>query len=60
MSSWLAWGIFAIAGVFLGWVGYHFTVRTLRFVAAALVVAVVVLVAGYGVRYPARKYSEVM
>ncbi len=60
MSSWLPWGIFAIAGVFLGWVGYHFTVRTLRFVAAALVAAVVVLVTGYGVRHPARAPADLV
>jgi hypothetical protein len=60
MSSWLAWGIFAIAGVFLGWVGYHFTVRTLRFVAAALVAAVIVLVTGYGVRHPTRAPADLV
>ncbi len=60
MSSWLAWGIFAIAGVFLGWVGYHFTVRTLRFVAAALVVTVVVLVTGYGVRHPTQAPTDLV
>jgi hypothetical protein len=60
MSSWLAWGIFAIAGVFLGWVGYHFTVRTLRFIVAALVVAVVVVVTGYGMRHPARAPADLV
>jgi hypothetical protein len=30
MNSWLVWGGFALAVVFLGWVAYHFTVRTLR------------------------------
>jgi hypothetical protein len=42
MNSWAAWGVFAIAAVLLGWVGYHFTVRTLRFVTAGLVLAVAV------------------
>ncbi len=60
MSSWLAWGIFAIAAVFLGWVGYHFTVRTLRFAAAASVVTVVVLVTGYGVRHPTRAPADLV
>ena len=60
MSSGLAWGIFAIAGVFLGWVGYHFTVRTLRFIVAALVVAVVVVVTGYGMRHPARAPADLV
>jgi hypothetical protein len=52
MNSWLVWGGFAIAVVFLGWVAYHFTVRTLRFVTLALVVAEVVLVTRYGVTHP--------
>jgi hypothetical protein len=52
MNSWLVWGGFAVAVVFLGWVAYHFTVRTLRFVALALVVAGVVLVTRYGVTHP--------
>jgi hypothetical protein len=53
MNSWLVWGVFAIAVLFLGWVGYHFTVRTLRFVTVAFVAAGVVLVTGYGVTHPA-------
>ena len=51
MNSWIVWGVFAVAVVFLGWVGYHFTVRTLRFVTVALVAVVVVLVTGYGVTH---------
>ena len=53
MNSWLVWGVFAIAAVLLGWVGYHFTVRTLRFVTAAIVLAVAVLVTRCGVTHPA-------
>jgi len=37
MEWWLVWAGFAAGCVLLGWVGYHFTVRTLRFVTAALV-----------------------
>jgi hypothetical protein len=51
MSSWLVWGVFAFAAVCLGWVGYHFTVRTLRLVTLAFVVAVAGLVTGYGARH---------
>ena len=51
MNSWLVWGGFALAVVFLGWVAYHFTVRTLRFVTLALVVAGVVPVTRYGVTH---------
>ena len=52
MNSWLVWGVFAIAAVVLGWVGYHFTVRTLRFVTAGFALAVAVLVTRYGVMHP--------
>jgi hypothetical protein len=52
MHSWLVWLIFAIACAALGFVGYHFTVRTLRFVTAALALAVVVTVTRYGVMHP--------
>jgi hypothetical protein len=52
MNSWLVcWGGFALAVFFLGWVAYHFTVRTLRFVTLALVVAGVVSVTRYGVTH---------
>lgn len=52
MNSWVVWGVFVIAAVLLGWVGYHFTVRTLRFVTAGLVLAVAVLVTRYGGTHP--------
>src|ERR1044071_4415799 len=51
MNSWFVWGGFALAVVFLGWVAYHFTVRTLRFVTLALMIAGVVLVTRYGVAH---------
>jgi hypothetical protein len=38
-----------MAVVSLGWIGYHFTVRTLRFVTFAFAAVVVVLVTRYGV-----------
>src|SRR6266568_6215942 len=53
MNSWLAWGGFVVAVVFLGWVAYHFSVRTLRYVTLALVAAGVVVVTGYGVTHQA-------
>jgi len=54
MDSWLAWAGFVIAVVLLAWVGYHFTVLTLRLVTAAFALAVVVLATRYGVTHPAR------
>ena len=53
MDSWLAWAGFMIAIVSLGWLGYHFTVLTLRLVTAAFALAVIVLVTRYGVTHPA-------
>jgi hypothetical protein len=53
MSSWIVWGVFAIAAVLLGWIGYHFTVRTLRFVTAGFALAVAMLVTRSGVTHPA-------
>jgi len=49
MNSWLVWAVLVIACVLLGFVGYHFAVRTLRFFAAAFAVVVIVLVTRSGV-----------
>ena len=51
MHSWLVWLVFAIACVLLGFIGYHFAVRTLRFVTAFFALAVVVVVTRYGVAH---------
>ena len=53
MNSWLVWLIFVIAFAMLGFVGFHFSVRTLRFFAAALGAAVIVVVTRYGITHPA-------
>ena len=53
MNSWLVWAVVALAVVLLGFVGYHFTVRALRFSAAALAAAVVVVITRYGVMHSA-------
>ena len=52
MHSWLVWLIVATAGVALGFTGYHFSVRTLRFVTAFFALAVVTAVTRYGVTHP--------
>jgi hypothetical protein len=52
MNSWLVWAVVVLAVVLLGFVGYHFTVRALRFFAATFAVAAVVLIARYGVTHP--------
>ena len=32
MNSWLAWAVFFLVVLVLGWVGYHFSLRALRIV----------------------------
>jgi hypothetical protein len=51
MNFWLVWLVVLTASALLGFVGYHFTVRTLRIVAFTLAFAVVVLVTRYGVAH---------
>jgi hypothetical protein len=51
MHSWLVWLVVAVACVVLGFVGYHFAARTLRFVAALFALAAVVVVTRYGVAH---------
>jgi hypothetical protein len=51
MHSWFVWLVFAIACIMLGFIGWHFAVRTLRFVAALFALAVVVVVTRYGVAH---------
>jgi predicted ATPase len=60
MNSWLVWLVVVTASVLLGFVGYHFTVRTLRFVTAALATAVVVLVTRYGVVHAAHAPTDLV
>jgi hypothetical protein len=45
---WVVWGTVAFVAVLLGFVGRHFSVRTLRYVTAVTAVALVVLVTRYG------------
>ena len=51
MHSWLVWSVALLAAVLLGFVGYHFTVRVLRFFTAAFAVAAVVFTTRYGVTH---------
>jgi hypothetical protein len=47
----LVWIVFVIGAAVLGFVGYHFTVRTLRFVTVAFAGAAAVFVTRYGVMH---------
>ena len=50
---WAVWGTFAFVAVLLGFVGRHFSVRTLRYVTAVTAVALVVLITRFGLMHPA-------
>lgn len=50
---WVVWGTCAFVAVLLGFVGRHFSVRTLRYVTAVTAVVLVMLVTRYGVTHPA-------
>jgi hypothetical protein len=50
---WTVWGTFALVAVLLGFVGRHFSVRTLRYVTAITGVALVVLITRFGLMHPA-------
>jgi hypothetical protein len=54
MSTWLAWAAFLLVGLLLGAVGYHFSLRTLRVVTAAAVIASAAYITWYGLTYPAK------
>ena len=55
MNSWLVWIVFAAVAAMLGAVGYHFSLRTLRWVALIVTLAIVVYMTVYGLTHPARK-----
>ena len=52
---WVVWGAFMFVAVLLGFVGRHFTVRTLRYVTTVTAAVVVVLVTQYGLTHPANQ-----
>lgn len=60
MDWWLVWSISASAFVLLGFVGYHFSVRTLRLFAALLAAMVSVIVTRYGVVHSAGGPTDVV
>jgi hypothetical protein len=58
MTSWVAWAGSLVVAALLGFVGYHFSVRTLRITAAGVAVALVVFITGYGLAHPARAPAD--
>ena len=55
MSSWLVWTVTAVLAFILAWVGYQFSIRTLRWVACAVAAATAIFIAWYGLIYPAQR-----
>ncbi|MGD0703878.1 MAG: hypothetical protein ABSA02_28835 [Trebonia sp.] len=53
MATWVIWGIFVGVGALLGFVGYHFSLRTLRVVGTVTGLALVLAVTAYGLRHAA-------
>ena len=51
MNPWLAWPIFFLAALALGLVGYHFSLRTLRVIAAGTALGVAGYLTWYGLTY---------
>jgi hypothetical protein len=55
MNSWLAWIVTAAVAVTLGAVGYHFSLRTLRWVALTIALATAAYLTVYGLTHPGQK-----
>ena len=55
MYSWLAWIGTAAVAVTLGAVGYHFSLRTLRWVALTIALAAAAYLTVYGLTHPGQK-----
>lgn len=55
MNSLLVWLVFAAVAVILGLVGYDFSIRTLRWAACVVTLAIVAYLPLYGLTHPAKK-----
>jgi hypothetical protein len=55
MNSCLTWTVFWVVAVLLGAVGYHFSLRTLRWVAVVVALATAVYITSYGLTHPGPK-----
>jgi hypothetical protein len=58
MATWVVWGIVVGIAALLGLVGYHFSVRTLRWVAAVTAAALALAITAYGLRDAGAKPSD--
>jgi hypothetical protein len=48
MTSWVVWAVAVAVAVLIGFTATHFSVRTLRYVTAGIVIALLVAVTAYG------------
>ena len=48
MATYVAWGIFAGVAALLGFVGYHFSVRTVRWLTAITALGLALAITAYG------------
>ena len=53
MATWVVWGISVGVTALLGFVGYHFSVRTLRAIAGVIAVVLALAVTAYGLMHTA-------
>jgi hypothetical protein len=51
MAWYLAWVVFIVVGAVLGFVGYHFSVRSVRWVASIAAIGLAITVSAYGLRH---------
>jgi hypothetical protein len=58
MAAWVVWGIFVGVAALLGFVGYHFSVRSLRWVAVITALGLAWAITAYGLRHTAPKPSN--
>jgi hypothetical protein len=54
MNSWLVWAAFLLVALVLTLVGYHFSLRALRWVAVSIALVSTVYITWYGLTHPAR------
>ena len=48
MATYVAWVIFVVVAALLGFVGYHFSVRTVRWFAGIIALGLALAVTAYG------------
>lgn len=58
MNSWLVWAVFAAVAIMLGAVGYHFSVRTLRWVTVIVALGTAGYLIAYGLTHAPKNHSS--